>query len=141
MTDRREQAFHAAQDQAQRSAKENAESWAASVYEAGTQKVARVFAALDDFDPLLVVEVKQRFMEEVGIPAPDRESFDETWISHDAKTVYSVYCKIDDAWEAEKNRLAVERTRRLQAAIQSACPSAVEIVLNMNTQPTPVEDA
>ena len=138
----KEQRYRAAQDQAERSAKENAESWAAAVCEVGTQKVARVFAALDDFDPLLVVEVKERFMEELGIPAPDRENFDENWISHDAKTVYRVCRKIDDAWKAERKRLAVERTQRLQDALNNdAPPAALAAVLGFATKPVPVEDA
>ena len=151
----KEQKYRAAQDQAERTAKENTESWAAAVYELGTPNVARFFASIGEFEPLAMVSVMQEFIDETGMPEPSiyDDLFEPSYLTPAQHTIYTVWQKIDAAWSAQRAVMAAEwraqravmaakRTQRLQDALNNdAPPAALAAVLGFATKPVPVEDA
>ena len=140
----KEQKYRAAQDQAERTAKENTESWADAVYEVGTPRVARFFASLADFEPLTMVEVMQAFIDETGMPEPSiyDDLFEPAYLTPAQHTIYTVWQKIDAAWSAQRAVMAAKRTQRLQDVLNNdAPPAALAAVLGFATKPVPVEDA
>ena len=140
----KEQKYRAAQDQAERTAKENTERWAAAVYELGTPNVARFFASIGEFEPLTMVSVMQAFIDETGMPEPSiyDDLFEPAYLTPAQHMIYVVWQKIDAAWSAQRAVMAAKRTQRLQDALNNdAPPVALAAVLGFATKPTPVEDA